>query len=466
MKTLSAVATSLIGALMVLLIPPDAQAVPAFARQLGVPCSTCHFQHFPELNAFGRNFKQSGFTLGGANLIEADHFSLPMNMNAAIFTNIRYQKTDGHTPSEPRNSNNGEWIIPGETSLFIGGRVSPNVGALVEGDVGGAGTAEGSGFLASIKVPLIKAFDNGPTVGVVPFSAGLGPAYAYETMNTGAVGNHFMNLVHINSMSAAQYIQAAYNPNGAAGSVAEGIGAYISQNNFFATIARWSPNHSIVDAFSASATPNSNYARAAYTPVIGGWDTGIGVQYFGGTSDQVSGSTTEVADITGGCSTSCPVTLTDQTVYTTYHTEAWIVDAQAQGTLFNRPTGFYFSYGQVPHSKVGEAQNIYNPYTETKKAASIAAEMGVLDSGRVAVQMAYLWAKTGNADFGDDRAATVGVSYTPWLNVQLLLLQTWYSGSAHSQAALDSGDPFGLGGMLDASGTGNALTTLNLALGF
>ncbi|MBI5232947.1 MAG: hypothetical protein HY880_01185, partial [Deltaproteobacteria bacterium] len=35
----------------------DSDAVPAFARQTGFSCLTCHFQHFPGLNAFGRTFK-------------------------------------------------------------------------------------------------------------------------------------------------------------------------------------------------------------------------------------------------------------------------------------------------------------------------------------------------------------------------------------------------------------------------
>ena len=31
---------------------PQAQAIPAFARQVGMACSACHYQHFPVLNSF------------------------------------------------------------------------------------------------------------------------------------------------------------------------------------------------------------------------------------------------------------------------------------------------------------------------------------------------------------------------------------------------------------------------------
>ncbi|HXQ20342.1 MAG TPA: hypothetical protein VN812_01625, partial [Candidatus Acidoferrales bacterium] len=45
-----------------LMLPVDpAHAVPSFARQTGLACSSCHTT-FPELNAFGRAFKMHGYT--------------------------------------------------------------------------------------------------------------------------------------------------------------------------------------------------------------------------------------------------------------------------------------------------------------------------------------------------------------------------------------------------------------------
>src|SRR5208282_5295038 len=41
-----------------------ASAVPAYARQTGQPCATCHTA-FPELTPFGRQFKLMGYTAGG-----------------------------------------------------------------------------------------------------------------------------------------------------------------------------------------------------------------------------------------------------------------------------------------------------------------------------------------------------------------------------------------------------------------
>ena len=421
-------------------IVPQAEAVPAFARQMGVACNTCHFQHFPLLNAFGRAFKASGFTMTGTPLIESDHFSLPSNLNAAIFTNIRYQKTYAATDPGNRNSNNGELIIPGETSLFVGGRVSPHVGALVEGDVG-AGGLNGGGFLASIKVPIFYPVTNSINAGVVPFSAGLGPAYAFETLNTGAVGNHLISLVTPTAVSALQYVQVGADSNSDGSS--EGLAVVAASSDFFVNIAKWSPNHSPVDAFGTNAAPTSDYIRAAFTPQIGPWDVGMGFQWFGGRSDMVTGSGT----------------------WTRYKTSAWAIDAQVQGHVTpNMPLGVYFGYSQAPGSSTdaGAAPNLYNAGPNTKRSASVAAELGAFDSGRGTVQVAYRWGETGDASFGTDNAASLGLTYLPWNNVQLALMQTFYTGSAHSGAAQAAGfDP-----VIDASGSGKSLTSVNLAIGF
>jgi hypothetical protein len=57
--------------------------------------------------------------MSSRRLIEKDRITFPENLNAALFTNIRYQVSNGDYPlpsnNAARNSNNGEWIIPAET---------------------------------------------------------------------------------------------------------------------------------------------------------------------------------------------------------------------------------------------------------------------------------------------------------------------------------------------------------------
>ncbi len=449
---LSLIGSLLIGTFGLLLIPQQAQAVPAFARQMGVSCNTCHFQHFPELNSFGRAFKASGFTMTGTPTIDQDgNFSLPSNLNAAIFTNLRYQKSNGTgsgSTSTGKTTNNGAWIFPGETSLFVGGRVSQHVGALVEGDVG-AGGIGGGGFLASIKVPMVHKIASTPLTGdinggVVPFSAGLGPAYAFEIMNTGAVGNHFMNLVHVSSMSAIQFVQTAGMSTGDTN--AEGIGAFAESSNFFVTVAGWDPNHSIADISGTSSSPSSQYVRVAVTPQLGRWDTGFGFAWYGGQSVVGDGA------VTNGV----------------YKTHMWAFDGQMQGNLTmggrHMPLGVYVSYAQAPGStSTGGPMNLYNTGSRTMRSGSIAAELGAFDQGRSTIQVGYRWAQTGATTHNIDNAYTVGLTYLPWDNVQFAVYETIYSGSAHGNNPNN-----GYTNLADAGlgGSGHSLTSVNLAVGF
>jgi hypothetical protein len=422
----------LLAALFLLCFVSQAQAVPAFARQMGAPCSTCHYQHFPLLNSFGRSFKASGFTMSGTSNIESGSFSLPANMNAAMFSNVRYQKSSAKKDPNTHTSNDGEFIMPGETSLFIGGRVNKNVGALLEGDVGAAGL-NGGGFLASLKIPFVFQASDSVSVLVDPFMSGLGPSYAYETLNTGAVGNHLINLVVPSAISAQQYVTPGVD--------SEGLGAAVVSNNFFVTVAKWSPNHSPIDDAGQSASPDSNYLRVAVTPMIGSWDTALGVQVYDGKSMVVG----------------------DQK----YNTKAMAVDAQAQGTLGDMPFGVYLAYAEADASKAGKEPNLFNDGSKKRTAISLAAELGAFAGGRGTIQLAYRTAENGYTSYKTDNAATIGVTYLPSDNVQFGLYQTQFSGNANSKAGiLANGQVIDATAADLAQGGGSSLTSLNLAVGF
>ena len=68
---------------------PVAEASPGFARQTGLACNTCHFQHFPALNAFGRAFKQEAYTLKGRQeMVEGENLSIPVSFYDLLFTKL------------------------------------------------------------------------------------------------------------------------------------------------------------------------------------------------------------------------------------------------------------------------------------------------------------------------------------------------------------------------------------------
>src|SRR3989337_1452222 len=159
---------------------PDAEAIPAFARQTGLSCSTCHFQHFPALNAFGRSFKAGGYTMvGGQSMIDGDMLSVPSVLNASIVMKLRYQKTNGDINT---GKNKGELQFPDEAALFLGGRVGEHVGFAYEMVLAGAGFDN----FTSFKIPFV--FDAaGMKLSAILFNTdALGASFGFELLNTGA----------------------------------------------------------------------------------------------------------------------------------------------------------------------------------------------------------------------------------------------------------------------------------------
>lgn len=107
-----------------LLGSPNAHAVPSFSRQTGAACSQCHTQSFgPNLTPFGRDFKLSGYTMGGGNsklppisaMIEGSLVHTDKNRNPADFDQPGYNKNNNFTFDQ--------------ASLFYAGRIYGKVGA-------------------------------------------------------------------------------------------------------------------------------------------------------------------------------------------------------------------------------------------------------------------------------------------------------------------------------------------------
>lgn len=108
--------------------------IPAFSRQTGLACSSCHYQ-FPQLTPFGRLFKLNGYTLTGIPTItrpgdSVGHESLklltvPPLAVMAVASLTQLNKTLPGTQ-------NGTAAFPQEFSLFAAGQISPNVGAFTQ----------------------------------------------------------------------------------------------------------------------------------------------------------------------------------------------------------------------------------------------------------------------------------------------------------------------------------------------
>ncbi|MBI4997306.1 MAG: hypothetical protein HZC22_10515, partial [Rhodocyclales bacterium] len=195
------------------IVATPSQAVPAFARQTGKACSTCHFQHYPALNSYGQDFKAGGFTdMGKQPLLKGSDLSLPSILNASLFFKFRYQDTNGKDTAGTATAASGDWQVPDEFALLFGGRVTDNIGFMLEGQLAD-NTAP---FLAGFKMPAMYKVGEEIKAGVVPYTTdALGAAYGFELLNTGTVRNVRVN-EHRSETSAQQYIGTATPATGAA----------------------------------------------------------------------------------------------------------------------------------------------------------------------------------------------------------------------------------------------------------
>lgn len=380
-----------------------ANAVPAFARQTDVQCTGCHFQSFPALNAFGRNFRANGYTLVGSEpLIEGDDISLPSRLNTSIITKVRYQvkgDTDG---------NRGEIQWPDEAALLVGGRFGESAGFLMEIGLGPQEAEVGPGTLtctnnADASTCVVDGntgdvtgnylstkfhFNITDSFAVVPFSTdGLGVGYGFEMLNTGLQRSQ-RPIENRKGFSAAQIL-------GTASGGATGIAFVYHADDLFVNYSHWSPTWGNVNANVIGGL--AHYIRAAYMPNIGGWDVGVGFSLMTGS---VEVNAQDPAD--------------------EVMVDNWGIDAQAQGTMGNMPLGVYLSYGVAPQSDgvSGADTNVYNgSLTDDATALGLLAKLSVVP-GKTDVYLGY-----GSHDAGvvDTSEITIGVQHMVDQNIKLEL---------------------------------------------
>lgn len=126
-------------AALALLAMPQARAVPAYARQMNMECGGCHTR-FPQLNAFGREFKLAGYTQTAQPQIEAKDgndeqvLGLPALPNLGLMFQGSYTYVNKTLP----DTQNSDVQFPQEMSLFLAGRLTPKIGTFLQMTYDGA----------------------------------------------------------------------------------------------------------------------------------------------------------------------------------------------------------------------------------------------------------------------------------------------------------------------------------------
>lgn len=406
------------------LLIPQASALPLFARQTGMECSACHYQHFPMLNAFGRAFKTNAFTMMGIQgKVDGDRLSIPGNLNMAGLTTVGYERTnasDAGPAAIPgsRNDGNGLFYTPGhngELSLFFGGRINENAGFLTE--VGLLGPADQS----SAKMPILFEVADAARAGLVPFTTNVqGASYGFELLNTGANAVHQMsgvggfNGAHKSAISAQQYIGT--------GAAATGFALVASNPTGFVNLTKYNQigtgdltggNNTTKSGSLMGAGMDSTYIRVAGFFDVKGWEAGAGIQNWSGSSlnlDTATGPTFPLAAIAT--------------------TKATAIDGQLQGDWRNMPVGIYASYATAPADAV--TANSYNGGTMTRSAVNVSGEVGVIPgiaTVAAAIRRGQSGIDDGTGSNETDNAIMMTVTYKLSQNMMASLSYTIASGS-------------------------------------
>jgi hypothetical protein len=110
-----------VAALLALSVAAPARAVPAFARETGLPCAQCHTLAFgPALTAFGRNFKLHAYSLG-------THKTIPLSADLiASFTH-----TQENQPAVPHYSDNNNLALD-DVNVYLAGRIADHFGGFAQ----------------------------------------------------------------------------------------------------------------------------------------------------------------------------------------------------------------------------------------------------------------------------------------------------------------------------------------------
>ena len=289
-----------VAAIVVVLLPVNAQALPVFARQTGQNCVSCHAGgQFPELTPYGRLFKMTGYTIGTR--------TVPLSvMGVMSYAKVRdTTKTDD--PAVDFAKNNSLMFATG--SAFLAGKLTDNIGMFVQatydnyssqsvGPNGELGAWAGHTQADNIDFRYADRFVDANRDLIVGFSVNNNPSVS-DPWNTSPA---WMQYVPVASPSGHQFVDGPYPAFGAGGNIAGAtvygywnrmlygeLGLYRSATRAFSFMSA-----GITDANTTKLGGSNPYWRFAFTHEWGAHNVMLGT----------SGMVAHVFD--GGSDTSDP----------------------------------------------------------------------------------------------------------------------------------------------------------------
>jgi len=122
-------------AFLATLNPPNVRAVPSYARQTGLPCSSCHYNP-PELNPAGRKFKLLGYVDKDKDkpgvTAEPKKRTAALDLLASLPLSAMFETSLTSTNSPQPGTQNGNFEFPQDVSLFVAGAWATHVGSFAQ----------------------------------------------------------------------------------------------------------------------------------------------------------------------------------------------------------------------------------------------------------------------------------------------------------------------------------------------
>ncbi len=215
---------------VIAVLPVDvAHALPAFARQTGQNCVSCHAGgQFPELTPYGRIFKLTAYTIGER--------TIPISVMGVASVAKVSDTSKSDSPSSDFQKNASPLFATG--SLFIAGKLTNNIGVFSQitydnyayqsvGADGQLGEFRGHSHADNMDFRYADRFIDGNSDLIVGVSLNNNPSIS-DVWNSAAA---WMQYVPVPSPSSHQFIdgKAPYPGFGAGGNIA-GITAYAYWN--------------------------------------------------------------------------------------------------------------------------------------------------------------------------------------------------------------------------------------------
>lgn len=235
--------------------PGAASAIPLFNRQTGQNCVACHAGgQFPELTPYGRLFKLTGYTIGER--------TAPVSGMAVI----SYSKVANTSKSDDPSADfqkNGKLIFP-TASLFLGGKVTDNIGAFAQitydayATQDDAGRFHGHTNADNIDIRYADRFIDGSRDLIVGVSANNNPSLS-DPWNTAAA---WMQYVPVPSPTSSRFVDGnAPYPGFAAGGNIAGLTGYAYWNRtVYAELGAYGTSKGLL-SFMSAGVPDADKTR-------------------------------------------------------------------------------------------------------------------------------------------------------------------------------------------------------------